>query len=64
MNIDLIAHIEDVLLLHVLRRVEFVQFSEGGEPTYWYLNLLKKIVNQVEAMEFNVHFEERTYSEI
>ena len=51
-------------LLHVLRRVEFVQFSEGGEAAYWYLNLLKKTVNQVGAMGFNDLFEERMHSEM
>ena len=51
-------------LLHVLRRVEFVQFSEGREAAYWYLNLLKKTVNQVGAMGFNDLFEERMHSEM
>ena len=51
-------------LLHVLRRVEFVQFTEEGEIAYWYLNLLKKTVNQVGAMGFNDLFEERMHSEL
>ena len=51
-------------LLHVLRRVEFVQFTEEGEIAYWYLNLLKKTADQVGAMGFNNLFEEKMHSDL
>jgi len=51
-------------LLHLLRRVEFVKFSEQGKEAYWYLNLLKKTTDQLDAMGFKNIFEEKTYSEL
>jgi hypothetical protein len=50
-------------LLHLLRRVEFVEFSERGETAYWYLNLMKKTTDQLDSMGFKYLFEEKTYSE-
>jgi len=51
-------------LLHLLRRVEFVRISEQETETYWYLNLLKKTTDQLDAMGFKDLFEEKTYSEL
>ena len=50
-------------LLHLLRRVEFVEFSEQWETAYWYLNLMKKTTDQLDSMGFKNLFEERAYSE-
>ena len=44
-------------LLHLLRRVEFVKFSEQGKEAYWYLNLLKKTTDQLDVMGFKNIFE-------